>query len=90
MLPICTPVSLFISFYSAFKLFTGLAIAAFTAWKLTVKMVITNARAPAKPVKIHQLMFACGIDSLVASCALYTMTRVWQTNSAIIMSNTKS
>ena len=39
--------------YSVLKLFTGLAIAAFIAWKLTVIKVITIAPSAAAP-KIHQ------------------------------------
>ena len=38
--------------YSVRNDFTGLAIAAFIAWKLTVNKVITNAPAPAV-AKIH-------------------------------------
>jgi hypothetical protein len=43
-------------FYSLLKLFTGLAIAAFIAWKLMVANAINNANAPAIK-NIHQLIF---------------------------------
>jgi hypothetical protein len=39
-------------FYSVLKLLTGLATAAFIAWKLTVISVIARAPRPDKP-KIH-------------------------------------
>ena len=41
--------------YSVLKLFTGLAIAAFIAWKLTVHRAINIAPAPAAK-NIHQLI----------------------------------
>ena len=41
-----------LSNHSVLKLFTGFAIAAFIAWKLTVNKVITNAPAHAA-AKIH-------------------------------------
>ena len=44
--------SLLTSHYSVLKLFTGLATAAFIAWKLTVNTVIINAPTPAT-AKIH-------------------------------------
>ena len=40
--------------YSLLKLSTGLAIAAFIAWKLTVSNAIINAPTPAT-TKTHQL-----------------------------------
>ncbi len=42
--------------HSVLKLFTGLAIAAFIAWKLIVANAIKTARNPAA-INIHQLMF---------------------------------
>jgi hypothetical protein len=41
--------------YSVLKLFIGLAIAAFIAWKLTVNNAIKTAIKPAR-ANIHQLM----------------------------------
>ena len=41
--------------HSERKLFTGLAIAALIAWKLTVKKAISKAETPAA-AKIHQLI----------------------------------
>lgn len=41
--------------HSVRKLFTGLAIAAFTEWKLIVNSAINRAMAPAA-INIHQLM----------------------------------
>src|ERR1700694_2098683 len=41
--------------HSVLKLFTGFAIAAFIAWKLTVSKAINKAPIPATP-KTHQLM----------------------------------
>ena len=46
----------FLSHYSLLKLFTGFAIAALIAWKLTVNMVSSNTPIPAA-AKIHQDMF---------------------------------
>jgi len=42
-------------FYSALRLFTGFANAAFTDWKLTVASAITTERKPAAK-NIHQLI----------------------------------
>ena len=42
-------------FYSVLKLFTGFAIAAFIAWKLTVINAINKARIPAI-ANTHQLI----------------------------------
>jgi hypothetical protein len=47
------PGTFIIALYSAFKLFTGLAIAAFTALKPTVISAIPNVIAAPK-TKIHQ------------------------------------
>ena len=44
-----------IKYYSAFKLLTGFAIAAFIAWKLTVNKVMNKA-PPIATAKIHQLI----------------------------------
>jgi hypothetical protein len=46
----------FLLTYSVLKLFTGLAIAAFIAWKLIVKAAIIITSPPAAP-NIHQLIF---------------------------------
>src|SRR5687768_2198487 len=54
-----TQTALFLTFlllnYSVLKLFTGLAIAAFIAWKLIVNNAINNAIAPAA-ANTHQLI----------------------------------
>jgi hypothetical protein len=42
--------------YSVLKLFTGFAIAAFIAWKLTVNNAIPIASSP-EIANIHQLIF---------------------------------
>jgi thiosulfate reductase cytochrome b subunit len=42
----------FLTYYSLLKLSTGLTIAAFTAWKLTVNKVISSAPIPVA-AKIH-------------------------------------
>lgn len=40
-------------FYSAFKLFTGLAIAAFIDWKLTISIIVIKVPAPAEGKTHH-------------------------------------
>ena len=53
--------------YSVLKLFTGFAIAAFIAWKLTTNIVINNEPIPAA-AKIHHEI-PCGNYNSAASYA---------------------
>src|SRR6185369_17520919 len=56
--------------YSVLKLFTGFAIAAFIAWKLTVSNATSNAAAPAI-ANSHQLMLILYEKSCSHLCITY-------------------